>query len=126
MILLDTCTLLWRSFEKEKLSEKARKSIDSSREWGISSISVWEIGIKVKNGQLPFPLEIEAYVFRLKQLDGFKFLPVDESIWIESLNLDWNHRDPADRVIVATAKKLQLPLVTNDKAIREFYRKTVW
>jgi len=40
--------------------------------------------------------------------------------------LEWDHRDPVDRTIVATAKKRRLPIITKDQRIRRFYKRTVW
>lgn len=126
MILLDTCTLLWSSFEPVALSPEAERRIADSREVLLSTISIWEVGIKSKKGRLKIPLTIESYVERLRRLDGFRMIAVDELIWLEALKLDWRHRDPADRVIVATAKALDCPIVTNDGTIRDFYPKTIW
>ncbi len=50
----------------------------------------------------------------------------DEMIWMENLVLTWEHRDPADRTIVATAKLRDLLLVTKDEAIADFYTQTIW
>lgn len=126
MIVLDTCALIWRSFEEHRLSPTALKAINNSREIIISTISIWEIGIKVKNGRLTLPFSIEEFVERLRKVENLKMISVDAGIWVESLKLDWQHRDPADRVIVATAKKMHIPLVTEDKLIRKFYKKSIW
>jgi PIN domain nuclease of toxin-antitoxin system len=47
-------------------------------------------------------------------------VPVDTDLWLESLDLDWGHRDPADRLIVALAKQRDLPILTADNLIREY------
>ena len=52
--------------------------------------------------------------------------PVDVLTWIKNIELDWDHRDPADRTIVATASLHACPLVTSDSAIRAFYSQTIW
>lgn len=125
-MILDTCVLLWRAFEPHKLSDKAARAISIAKDIVVSSISVWEIGIKVKNRRLEIPFAIETFVERLKQIHNLKIIPVNETIWMESLYLPWKHRDPADRVIVATAKKLGYPIVTNDKIIKSFYKNNIW
>ena len=128
MILLYTCALLWWTLEPENLSNAAAiacKKIDS-KGGAISSISIWKIGIKLKKGTLNIGLSIEEYVKRLKSLGTLEIIPVDEDIWVKSIKLDWNHKDPADRAIVATATLRDVPVVTKDSTIRDFYPKTIW
>jgi PIN domain nuclease of toxin-antitoxin system len=69
---------------------------------------------------------VREYAERLKSVDRVEILPVDELTWIESIDLDWEHRDPADRVMVATAMQFGCPLVTSDKVISRFYARSVW
>jgi PIN domain nuclease of toxin-antitoxin system len=128
MVLLDTCALLWWTLDPEKLSPKAAKVCDRIATKGgvVSSISIWEIGIKIKKGELEIGLPLEDYVGRLKQLSGLEIVPVDEIIWMRGLDLDWKHRDPADRTIVATASLRKIPIVTCDEDIQKFYRRVIW
>jgi len=69
---------------------------------------------------------LDDYVSRLKSLNTLTFLPVDEETWLLNLSLEWDHRDPVDRTIVATAKNRSLPIITKDQRIRQFYKRTVW
>ncbi len=128
MILLDTCALIWWTLDPTRLSETAAHSCNSIAKTGgiISSISIWEIGIKIKKGKIDLGITLEEYIARLRLLDRFRIIPVDEKIWIENIALDWPHKDPADRTIVATAKLRNVPIVTKDVIIREFYPNTIW
>jgi PIN domain nuclease of toxin-antitoxin system len=126
MIVLDTSTLLYWTLDPDQLSSKASRTIDQSDHILISSISVWEIGLKVKRRKLEIPLPISDYVQRLERLKAFEVLPVDIQTWLDNLALPWEHRDPADRTIVALAQRLDCPLVTSDSVIADFYPKTVW
>ncbi|EKD41575.1 MAG: hypothetical protein ACD_73C00649G0001 [uncultured bacterium] len=92
----------------------------------ISSISIWEVGIKLKKGHLVYEPGLSDYLSRLKKMQNFYILPVDELIWVKNIQLDWKHQDPADRTIVATALHHKIPLITKDKLIRKFYQKTIW
>lgn len=65
-------------------------------------------------------MSIREYPERIGRLGCLEIIPVDVSIWIRNLKLDWDHRDPADRTIVATALSLNQPLLTKDEAIRSF------
>lgn len=128
MFLLDTCALLWWTLDPDKLSEAASNACDQIPEQGasISAISIWEIGVKIKKGKLDIGFDIEEYVFRLKLLENFRIIPVDENIWVENILLDWNHADPADRTIVATAMREDMPIVTKDHIVRNFYPNSIW
>jgi PIN domain nuclease of toxin-antitoxin system len=92
----------------------------------ISSVSIWEIGIKIKKNKLDIGTGIREYVRRLSLLNLIEIIPVNEDIWIENLALQWEHRDPADRTIVATAKIRHLPIITGDRIIRDFYTNVIW
>ncbi len=92
----------------------------------ISSISIWEIGLKAKKGKLDLPISIDNYVKGLKQIGNIEIVLVDVTIWLKNLALDWDHQDPADRTIVAMAKLYDCPLVTSDREIRAFYHQTIW
>ncbi len=126
MILLDTSGLIYWTLDPKMLSQKASTTIEESEQLAISSISIWEIGIKLKSGKLLLPLPLRDYVDRLKLLDRFTILPVNEGIWIKNVELDWDHKDPADRTIVATASILACPLITSDDKIRRFYSDSLW
>ncbi|MEH2063054.1 MAG: PIN domain-containing protein [Nostoc sp.] len=50
-----------------------------------------------------------------------QIVPIDENIWIESVNLEWDHRDPVDRIAVTLARSNQAAIITADKEIANFY-----
>jgi PIN domain nuclease of toxin-antitoxin system len=128
MVLLDTCALIWWTLDPDQLSPKARKACDGILRSGgiVSSISIWEIGIKIKNGKLEIGLSLEEYVARVKKIEKLSILPVDEAIWMKNLSLPWKQRDPADRTIVATAALNHVPIITKDDPIAKFYKKVIW
>ena len=125
-IVLDTSALIYWTLDPGKLTDSAQVAIENATEIIISSISIWEIGLKVKRKKLEIPLSIHAYVNKLNQLARLEIQPVTTEIWLENLALDWEHRDPADRTIVATAVLTGCPLVSSDREIRRFYKNTVW
>ena len=128
MVFLDTCALLWWTLAPDYLSAKALEYCNkiSSDGASISSITIWEIGIKIKKGILNIGEGLEAYAARLKSLNTVDIIPVDENIWIKNLSLKWFNNDPADRTIVATAMLKKLPIITKDKIIRDFYPEIIW
>ncbi len=126
MIVLDTSALIYWTLDPEHLSKKAKEVIDGNDKMAINSISIWEIGLKVKRGKLQLPLSIANYADKLQRLDRLEIIDVDVFIWLENLALEWDHRDPADRTIVATAQLLGCSLVTSDRTIAYFYKNTIW
>jgi len=126
MILLDTCALVYWSLDPEKLTPKAQEYIKETDTIIISSISIWEIGIKVKRNKLKIPVQLDEYVTILKRTAQLEIIPVDEKVWVKNLELDWDHSDPADRTIVATAILKECSLITSDTVIADFYPKTIW
>ena len=126
MIVLDTSALVFWTLNRDRLSRTAAQAIADADRIALSSISIWEIGIKVKKEQLSIPISIQEFTDKLEQIDRLDILPVDVQTWIKNLELDWDHRDPADRTIVATASLHACPLVTSDSAIRAFYSQAVW
>lgn len=128
MLLLDTCALIWWTLNPDKLSNRAIEACEKMEKSKgiISSISIWEIGIKIKNNKLDIGMTIEEYTELLYALGYLKIIPVDEQIWMLNLSLNWKHSDPADRTIVATAMKHHASIVTADEAIKSFFIAHVW
>lgn len=126
MIVLDTATLLYSTLQPASLSTKAAASIKQANVILISAMSIWEIGIKAKRGHLALPDTLEEYVERIKAVYQIRIVAVDEYVWLENVALDWPHKDPADRTIVATARIHQCALITPDHAILDFYAKAIW
>lgn len=126
MIVLDTSALLFWTLDPSELSKNAQQAIEQADRILISSISIWEIALKVKRQKLVIPLTITDYVERLLRLEDLEILAVDVQNWLDNLDLPWEHRDPADRTIVALAAHFNCPLVTSDGVIADYYPDTIW
>lgn len=126
MIALDTNALVFWTLDRPRLSPTAMSLIAEEEHRVISSISIWEVGLKVKRGVLVLPLSVGDYVDRLKKVEGLEIVPVDERTWLKNVELEWSHRDPADRTIVATAMLHSSSLITSDTTIQSFYERAVW
>ena len=128
-IVLDTCALIWWSLDPDKLSTTAKdacREMEKKKNGLVPSISIWEIAIKIKNKKLDLGVDLERYVATLKKSDVVQIIPIDEDIWLKSVSLDWTHRDPADRVVVALAEITQAAIITSDRQIKSFYSKVIW
>jgi PIN domain nuclease of toxin-antitoxin system len=126
LIVLDTSALIYWTLDPAKLTSTAEKTIENTNQITISSISIWEIALKAKQGRLALPLSTADYTNNLQKLDRLEIAFVDVKIWLKNISLNWDHRDPADRTIVATATLLNCPLVTSDRVIRAFYKQSIW
>lgn len=126
MVVLDTSALLLWTLDPVELSRAAKSEMDESGQILVSSISIWEIALKVKRGRLVIPIPIADYIDRLEKLAGLTIVDVDVQTWLDNVALDWEHRDPADRTIVALAQQMDCPLITSDRVIGDFYPKTIW
>lgn len=131
MILLDTSALIRWICVPEKLSKKARKIIAveiQNEEILISSISVWEICLLIKKERLGFFIDPDNWLAKIESLPFVRFIPVDNKIAAYSVNLpDFSHKDPADRMIVATALLNGAKLITSDEKILKYKKvQTIW
>lgn len=126
MIVLDTSALLFWTVDPAQLTPQAAQTIEQAERILVSSISIWEIALKIKQEKLILPLAVTDYVDRLQRLERLEILPVDVQTWLDNLALHWEHRDPADRTIVALANRMNCPLVSSDGRMAAFYAQTVW
>lgn len=108
----------------ELKSSKCLPVIEQSAKQGkirISAISVWEIGMLEARGKIKFTVNCIDWVNEALSAPGISLEPLSPEIAIESSRLPGDfHGDPADRIIVATARKLGATLVSSDKEILEY------
>jgi PIN domain nuclease of toxin-antitoxin system len=131
MIVLDTHVLVWWIAGDATLSKKAKAAIDKEMAGGdiiISSITAWEIAMLVERDKLFLSMDVGSWLATVAEIEAIRFFPVDVEIAMKSVDLPGEfHKDPADRMIVATARKLAIPLVTKDEKIRAYaHVKTIW
>ena len=132
MIVLDTHTLIWwASGTTEQLTAKALKAIENELSGGqiaVSSISAWELSMLVARGRVALSMDVHDWLSCVGQIEAIRFIPVDNEIAVKSTELPGEfHKDPADRIIVATARKLAAPLIPADEKILEYpHVQTIW
>lgn len=131
MIALDTHALIWWVAGDSQLSRAARKAIEAETQNGeilVSAISAWEVAMLAKAGRLALTMDAEAWLDTVAQVPAIRFVPVDVRISVDSVDLPGEfHKDPADRIIVATARHYSVPLVSADLKIRDYpHVQTIW
>ncbi len=94
----------------------------ASRELLISEISAWEVAQKAARGKLSFTSPVTAWIERAVLAPGVTMLPLTRDVLVLSTQLATLHGDPADRILVAAAKLLGVPLATADRQIADWAR----
>ena len=123
MIILDTHIWVWWVHDDARLPEPCREYIrvNESTGLGISIISCWEVAKLVERGRLTLPRAVTEWLDLALAYPGVQLLDLTPRIVVESTQLpDVFHRDPADQLIVATARVYDVPLVTLDGKIRDY------
>ena len=128
--LLDTHAWLWWVTEDRRLSKRADAAITTAlgeNALWLSFISVWEIAKKVEKGQLVLDRPLDEWFDLATMRDGLYLAELTRPNLVESCRLPGNfHGDPADRLIVATARSRRLPLATRDSHIRRGRVAKLW
>ncbi len=122
-ILLDTHTFIWYVNGNE-ISKKARATIDSAIQAHciyLAAISLWEVSMLEAKQRIVLEMPCLEWMNRAIRELHLQILPITPSIALESCHLPGNfHGDPADRLIVGTARSEGMTLVTRDSNILEF------
>ncbi|HVV68636.1 MAG TPA: type II toxin-antitoxin system VapC family toxin [Gammaproteobacteria bacterium] len=126
-LLLDTHIWIWLMEGSKEINHKQRKMINEAAQQsvvGIAAISIWEAAMLVEKGRIKLEKPLLAWVQEALALPGVELKPLTPEIAVESSQLPGNfHGDPADRLIVATARMHQLTLLTQDKKILDYAKK---
>lgn len=121
VLILDTCTLIFDALAPNKLSRKAKQAIDQADQPGwlaCSDISLWEIAMLAAKGRLDPGTDVVKFINLLLAAKSIKVLPITPEIaHLSAVSPSFQHGDPADRIIGATALVMKGVLVTPDKQL---------
>lgn len=128
MLLLDTHAVIWLATDLSQLTEKAKSAIRyHATELHISAVTALEISLLIQRGKLDWGKNAHA---RFRQAVGHHRLteiPVDSEVAWLSAQLPPIHRDPFDRILIATAQKHKMTILTKDRTIPTYPKvKVVW
>jgi PIN domain nuclease of toxin-antitoxin system len=121
VIVVDTHVLVWAMEGDSRLGPRARDAIEAAARESrvaVSAITPWEIAMLAQKGRLALSREVGAWIDVALAQPGIWLAPIEPSIAVDSARLPGSlHPDPADRLIIATARHAGVPLVTADRAI---------
>jgi PIN domain nuclease of toxin-antitoxin system len=123
VILLDTHMWIWWANDAVELRPNHRDAIDrhASDGLGVSVISCWEVAKLVEKGRLKLSKPVDEWVNAALDLPGVNCCPLTPQIAVESTRLPLPfHSDPADQLIIATARILAVPLLTADQRLIDY------
>ena len=120
-LLLDTHVWIQYQNGSEDIRPAAKPTIEAAAERGlvyVSVLSVWEIALLVRLHRIELTMPVDRWTREALAKPGINLLPFTPEIAIDSINLpEPMHRDPADRILVASARVERLTLVTRDRDI---------
>jgi PIN domain nuclease of toxin-antitoxin system len=122
LILIDTHIWIWWVSNSERLRRSNRDLLnEADRQFAISIISCWEVAKLVQYGRLELDRPVSEWIASALSYTRIELLPLTPAIVVESTRLpEPFHRDPADQLIVATARIHQIPLLTEDSRIADY------
>lgn len=119
-LLLDTCAFLDLHTEPERLGVHLEALEDPNNTRLVSAVVTWEVTIKHSLGRLTLPAPPQVWVPEMISVGAMNALPIELSHTLAVGTLGDHHRDPFDRLLIATALVSNLPVVTSD-AVFESY-----
>lgn len=120
MILLDTCALLWLAQGSPRISKKVLGLIDAEPIVSVSAISALEIGLKARSAKLRLPMPAIEWWQAVCEHHSLNVMLVDPATYLRSTELPPVHKDPIDRIIVATAERAGAVVVTADSYLSAY------
>jgi PIN domain nuclease of toxin-antitoxin system len=128
--LLDTHVWVWWMLGDPRLSSRERDILDElprDHRPAVCDISLWEVALLVQLGRLRLELDLESWLANAASPSTVEILPIDPASVTEMTRLPGSfHQDPADRLIVSTARATGLPLATHDDRIRRSQLARLW
>ncbi|MCB4790435.1 MAG: type II toxin-antitoxin system VapC family toxin [Elusimicrobia bacterium] len=129
--VMDTHIWIWWHMKPEMLSKKTKEIISDTRgyeEMLVSAISIWEFCKLIQMERIVISCDTEEWIKKAIDMPKFRIVPLSTAISISSTTLpEGFHSDPADQIIVATAREENATILTSDKKIISYkHVKSVW
>ena len=125
-LLIDTHVLIWFITDDIKLPPKMRQIIENiENDCFVSIATYWEIAIKHSLGRLDLNSGLEN-IFQIIEETGFEILPITVNQILNNARLEFHHKDPFDRIIIAQAISENLSMITKDEQFKEYKVPLIW
>ena len=124
-LLLDTCALIWLGMGGAGLGPDARRRIEAAPTLFYSSISAWELARLAKEEKIELGVPPGEFLSDLTDQYGLVTIPPTDETMLRAARLPDIHKDPADRIIIATALLHHLPVVTGDSRFPQYGVRTL-
>ena len=126
-VLLDTNALLWFVANDPRLTAAASQTLgDPGKQRVVSSVSLWEITIKLSLNKLQLALSLEDFINQHLWPTRVELLQIEKAHLLTLATLPHHHRDPFDRLLIAQALEENLPLVSSDQALDTYGIQRIW
>lgn len=125
--LLDTNAFLWFISGSERLSKTARNTIaDTDNDLVLSIASLWEIAIKTSLGKLHLAISFDRLIHDQIEQNAIDILPIHVDHLTKIITLEFHHRDPFDRLIIAQGMAENIPVITSDAQFNNYPVDVIW
>lgn len=120
-LLLDTHVVLWSATDPARLSAEARAALeDGTHDVLVSIVTAWEIAIKQSLGKLELVRPAEQWLPEVLRRTGFEVAELGLPAALRVRGLEWHHRDPFDRLLIAQALEEGYTIVTHDQVFAAY------
>ena len=114
MLILDTHALyLWVNRTPDKLGQQQIEAIETAESLAVSAMTCWEMAWLVKHGRIALKLSVSDWLDQIEE-NGVAIIPVSRAIVERAVTLPEHHKDPVDRIIIATTIEHQAQLLSID------------
>lgn len=126
MILLDTHVVVWMRAQPDRLGRAARQAIDTADEVAVSDITLWELAMLVSLGRLDVGQPLGGYLGEVSRTGTVLPITAAVATAVADLPSTFPTKDPADRLIYATAQVHAIPLLSADGRLTAFDDAVIW
>lgn len=125
-LLLDTHAVIWFITADNQLPPSVTSNIENNQNHCFVSIAtLWEIAIKFSLGKLDLKADLKK-IFGIIESSGLIMLPITSTHILVNANLEFHHRDPFDRLLIAQAKSEGFTLISKDRAFQDYNVDVMW
>ncbi len=117
-LLLDTHIWIWGASGSKQLASRVLRELENpENELWLSPISLWELVMLFERGRVALDQDLDGWVSSALRAFPLHEAPITNDVALETAKVSLPHRDPADRLLVATARVFDLTLVTADRQL---------